>query len=255
MILFFNQPQSTGPFVYAIGDVHGQITQLEALLALLPLTSEDTLLFLGDYIDRGENSRAVVERLIEIKAERPDTIFLRGNHEELLLNAFDEQEETRTEEGEDAEVPEKTLLWLQNGGWETLRSYSPSEFSDWKAVFPETHLQFFRDTKREHITDAYHFVHAGIALPGQIWDGMEYGLDDRLWIREPFLSSGDDYNGRIVIFGHTPQRTGRPLMMRNKIGLDTAAVFGGPLTAAALDMTAIGRKRLKPKFYQIKYPT
>jgi serine/threonine protein phosphatase 1 len=60
-------------------------------------------------------------------------------------------------------------------------------------------------------------------------------LDPRLWIREPFLESDADFDGKIVVFGHTPQRTGEPLVLPNKIGLDTAAAYGGPLTAAALD--------------------
>ena len=260
MNLFFSHPPSEGPFLYAIGDVHGQITQLDELLTQLPLIPEDRLVFLGDYIDRGEDSRAVVERLLEIKAERPNTVFLRGNHEELLMNALSEA----NGDGIDAnvhgelEVPEKILLWFQNGGYDTLRSYAPDGLTpeviaEWQTLIPETHLEFFGETKREFVTDTYHFVHAGIALPGQIWDGMEYGLDDRLWIREPFLSSSEEYEGRIVVFGHTPQRTGRPLVLKNKIGLDTAAVFGGNLTAAALDPKAVGRRRLKPKFYQARF--
>ncbi len=248
---FFQKTVSEGPFIFAIGDVHGQITLLNELLQKIPAAPEDRFLFLGDYIDRGEDSNAVIERLLALKGERPDTIFLRGNHEELLLNALTDDCPDESEI-ERSGFPEKTMLWLQNGGWDTLRSYAPEDLGDWKAVFPETHLEFFRDTRREFLTDAYHFVHAGIALPGQIWDGMEYGLDDRLWIREPFLSSSADYNGRIVIFGHTPQRTGRPLVMRNKIGLDTAAVFGGTLTAAALDPLAEGRGRSRPKFYQVR---
>ena len=106
----------------------------------------------------------------------------------------------------------------------------------------------------EYVTKHYHFVHAGLLPPGRHWEGEGWGLDPRLWIREPFLSSRADFDGRTVVFGHTPQMSGLPLIARNKIGLDTAAVFGGPLTAAAFESDFSGRKAPPPRFYQVENP-
>ena len=232
---------------------------LNALLSKLlelPLQPDDTVVFLGDYIDRGENGRGVIETLLQWREQRPDTIFLRGNHEQLLLDALEKSPEPAA--GSDlARRAELTLDWLQNGGVETLLSYAPAGFQAWcetvdyvllripagplaayKASFagwleaiPPQHREFLKATQMDYITPRYHFVHAGLLTPGQNWASEGWAIDPRLWIREPFLSNRADFDGRIVVFGHTPQRKGRPLIHRNKIGLDTGAAFGGPLTA------------------------
>ena len=230
---------------------------LNALLAELPLAGDDTLLFVGDYIDRGENSCAVVEKMLELRDERGENaIFLRGNHEQMLLDALDKSAPPElSEDGQFAVFDDITLLWLQNGGADTLLSYGLQNPAEWREAIPAAHIEFYRATRLEYITDAYHFVHAGIALPNQRWEGMEHGLDSRLWIREPFLASRADYDGRLVVFGHTPQLNGRPLVMRNKIGIDTGAVFGGPLTAAALESNpSEADKRKATRFYQALHP-
>ena len=232
---------------------------LRALLAKLdgvPLHNEDVCVFLGDYVDRGEDSRAVIETLLEWRERRPDSIFLRGNHEQLMLDVRDAPDGT-----EQVERARLSLIWLQNGGSETLLSYGVPGFREWFDVarpvlkrlpldmlqdlkdsfelwldaIPEPHWQFLRDTEMEYVTERYHFVHAGLLAPGQTWEAEGWSIDPRLWIREPFVSSRADFGGRIVIFGHTPQGSGRPLIHSNKVGLDTGAVFGGPLTAAVFD--------------------
>ena len=241
--------------IYAVGDIHGKSMMLRSLLDGLPFTPDDTLLFLGDYIDRGEDSCAVVEMLIDLQAQHEHCIFLRGNHEQMLLEARDGPPPHRRPFTIVPVYSEPMQLWLQNGGSDALASYGADDPFDWWDALPETHWKFFRATQMEHITDAYHFVHAGIALPGERWEGMEYGLDSRLWIREPFLDSEADYDGRVVVFGHTPQTTGRPLIHANKIGIDTGAVFGGPLTAAALDPDAAGEARTQGAFYQVTSQT
>jgi serine/threonine protein phosphatase 1 len=227
--------------IYAIGDIHGQISMLNALLDMLHEEGfepgRDTLLFLGDYIDRGEDSRATVERMLEIQREYPDTIFLRGNHEQMLLDARDGELPTVNDAGTMAIFSDATLLWLQNGGMNALDSYGGlTNPLEWWEMIPDAHWDFFRSTCMEHITPQYHFVHAGLLPPGARWEGEPHGLDPRLWVREPFLHSRHDFEGRVVVFGHTPQQTGRPLIQRNKIGLDTGAVFGGNLTAGAFDV-------------------
>lgn len=238
--------------LYAIGDIHGQVTMLRTLLGKLRddgLSPQDTLVFLGDYVDRGENSCGVIEMLLALRAEYPNTIFLRGNHEQLMLNARDAPPPEYDADEKELALPEALQLWLVNGGGETLVSYRPDMTIDdllrWWEILPESHWEFVEATELEYITERYHFVHAGLLPPGRTWEGAEMGLDPRLWIREPFLSSRADFGGRVVVFGHTPQMNGRPFRKPNRLGLDTAAVFGRRLTAAALDPVASGR-RLPP---------
>jgi serine/threonine protein phosphatase 1 len=232
---------------------------LDALLGQIldqPLAAEDTVVFLGDYVDRGEDSRGVIDTLLRWQDRHPNTIFLRGNHEQLMLDAYSGTSESAATSDPGLRT-QLTLAWLQNGGVETLLSYEAPGFGEWcetidyrflripadpltafKSAFPAwlesvppSHWQFLRETQMEYVTAHYHFVHAGLLPPGKTWESEGWTIDPRLWVREPFLSSRADFDGRLVVFGHTPQRSGRPLVQRNKIGLDTGAVFGGPLTA------------------------
>src|SRR5579871_4653466 len=109
-----------------------------------------------------------------------------------------------------------TLNWLQNGGVETWFSYGVKDNLRWWEAVPDSHWAFLRETQMEYVTPRYHFVHAGLLPPGEAWEASGWDIDPRLWIREPFLSSDADFEGRIVVFGHTPQRTGQPLIERNK---------------------------------------
>lgn len=249
--------EATG-LIYAIGDIHGQVTMLRSLLSLLralPLRDEDTLLFLGDYVDRGEDSRAVIEALIELREERSNVVFLRGNHEQLMLDACDSPLSEPISPDGYLIHSEETTHWLQNGGAETLFSYGVEDFLNWRERIPYAHWEFVRATEMEYITERYHFVHAGLLPPGRTWEGAAYGLDPRLWIREPFLSYRQPFSGRIAVFGHTPQRSGHPLVQRNKLGLDTGAVFGGPLTAAIIDPDARISRFRAPDTIQIEHAT
>lgn len=246
--------------IYAVGDIHGQVTMLRALLECLreqPLRPEDTLVFLGDYIDRGEDSCAVIETLLELRAQHNDTIFLRGNHEQMMLAARDGTPPKYLAEQDALELSEVFQIWLANGGVEALNSYgltwSVEDLPRWWETIPEAHWTFLRDTQMEYITERYHFVHAGILPPGARWDEEGIASDPRLWIREPFLSGRADFGGRIVVFGHTPQQSGRPLLKKNKIGLDTGAVFGGPLTAAAFDLDAPAHQYLPVRLFQAEH--
>ncbi len=197
---------------YAIGDVHGRADLLARLLARI----EDhragrprRLVFLGDAVDRGPDSAGAVAILRELQAREPDGVTcLMGNHEAMLL---------------DAAAGTNPDLWRINGGGATLASYGvahpgdlPAEVVAWIAALPTLH----GDPQRW-------YVHGGLD-PGR--DAAASDRETRLWMREPFLSSGHDF-GRHVVHGHTPTRTGRPELRARRTNLDTGAVFGGPLTA------------------------
>jgi len=234
--------------LYAIGDIHGQIGLLRRMLAGLEreLAKDDCLIFVGDYVDRGPDSNGVIELLMDVQQRRPDTLFLRGNHEQLMLDSRDGAPP------EPSPIPglilhsDTTLNWLQNGGVETLLSYEVRDFLRWWEFVPDSHWRFIEATQAEWVTERYHFVHAGLLPPGATWEGSGTIYDPRLWIREPFLSTDHDF-GRTVVFGHTPQLSGNPLVMHNKIGIDTAAAYGGPLTAVRLDNAG----SVEPQFIQI----
>lgn len=246
--------------IYAIGDIHGQYTMLCELLEQLsriPLGPYDRIVFLGDYIDRGENSCAVISKLLEIREQRPSTVFLRGNHEQLMLDARAGEPPIEGADPGSVLLDSPTLHWFENGGVATLFSYRPeidtADLLHWWDLIPDEHWKFLESTGLEFMTEQYHFVHAGLVPPGKEWEYADIGLDPRLWIREPFISSRADF-GRVVVFGHTPQRRGRPLIKRNKLGLDTGAVFGGSLTAAGLDETDRVRPNQRYTFYQVESP-
>ena len=218
---------------YAVGDVHGRLDLLDQLLAAI---DEDVrrrpprkalLVFLGDLIDRGPDSRAVVERLRTFRHDRLKPYFLAGNHEEVLLRLL---------------KGERGILssWLQYGGAECLRSYGfdpeklelrneRAALSAIRNVIPAEHASFiggFADTLR---FGDYLFVHAGIR-PGI--DISMQSQSDLRWIRSPFLDDKTDH-GMIVVHGHTICSDVE--MEPNRIGIDTGAYRTGRLTALALE--------------------
>ncbi len=198
---------------FAIGDIHGCLPSLEALLEKLnPLLDPqgDAIVFIGDYVDRGPDPRGVIERIIKLREEFPNVICLMGNHEDLFLNWVTK--------GEDLE------LYLYNGGGSTIRSYSKGG----RFELPPSHLEFLESLLLYYETDRYLFVHAGLR-PGVPLEQQQ--RMDLLWIRREFIFSMHDF-GKIVVFGHTPLR--EPLVMDNKIGIDTGAVYGGRLTCVEL---------------------
>lgn len=175
----------------------------------LPLCRNDKLIFLGDYIDRGPDSKAVVERLISL-GQTYDCVFLRGNHEWMMLNYI--------LSGRDFE------LWMMNGAHATIRSYT-----DVKKI-PLEHLEFLKSTIYYHVEGEYLFVHAGVRpyVPLEKQDNF-----DLVWIREEFIYSENPLAGYKVIFGHTPFRD--VFVSNDKIGIDTGCVYGGRLTAFRVD--------------------
>jgi serine/threonine protein phosphatase 1 len=219
---------------FAVGDVHGQAEKLRALLALLHAHAApgDALVFLGDLIDRGPDSRDVLEVVLaEAQGNWPGPVHaLRGNHEAMLLDALDG----------DPEVVRAG--WLQYGGLDTLDSYGGEEWAleNWSAHLPPAHLDFFRSLGLWHQDQHGIYVHAGLR-PGR--QPHETGEETLLWVREKFYAS--DYRWeKVVVFGHSPRAEPpdgpeaaprwRPMNRPEKIGLDTGAGHGGPLTAVVL---------------------
>ena len=200
---------------YAIGDIHGYLNKLVALIERIKPTRYDTLVFLGDYIDRGPDSRQVVDYLLKLSAKVP-CVFLRGNHEELLLDYL---ATGRHEE-----------LWLENGGQALIDNYVQGKLTpaSLKAALPAAHLNFFNNLKYYHEDDAYIYVHAGL-LPGLPLD--EQQPEVLCWIRNDFFQNATRREKKVV-FGHT--HFALPMLTQDKIGIDTGAAYGGPLTAVKL---------------------
>ena len=201
--------------LYAVGDIHGQIHMLEALVERVPFKEDDEIVFLGDSIDRGRDSRAVVEFLIGFKREFPNTVFLQGNHEDMLLDYL-------TRGGN-----YYPGVYLMNGGDATLESYDPDGMGE--VLLPPSHREFFDGLLWIHVSRGFIFVHAGLrpGVPIDRQDPM-----DMVWIREEFLDAEYDF-GKPVVFGHTPGWE-----IKNKLpyylGIDTRAVSGGCLTCVQL---------------------
>jgi len=202
--------------IYAIGDIHGCLDKLRALMDQIEPEidpAQDTLVFLGDYIDRGPSSFEVVEYLIHLKARFPDVVFLKGNHEEMLefyLNGVD-----RT-------------IYLVNGGNQTLENYLDHSDPNEPDPIPVAHRNFLSSLTLFHETQKYIFVHAGLKEKVPL-DRQKN--EDLLWIREKFIYSTYEFEKQVV-FGHTPFT--EPLVMPNKIGVDTGAVYGNKLTCVKL---------------------
>ena len=203
---------------FAVGDIHGCLGKLKRLMHACTARAEGRparYVFLVDYVDRGPNSRGVIDYLIERQREdRAGVTCLRGNHEQLALDAHRD--------------PDAMPLWLANSGAATQRNY-------WQTggVMSAEHLAWIDALPFCHDDGLRFFVHAGIDLDVPL-DAQD--RDTMLWIREPFLSLGDNFDtGRFIVHGHTPQMSGKPDLRRRRVNLDTAAVIGGPLTAAVFD--------------------
>jgi serine/threonine protein phosphatase 1 len=213
LLAFHRRNDPADMLTYAIGDIHGCADLLDALLARIEAHAAGEpyrLVFLGDYIDRGPDSARVLQTVSRLHWSDPGRVAcLMGNHEAMLLSAL-------TTPGADA-------LWLRNGGAETLASFGVDE----AAAIPGDVLDWIEGLQTVHADARRWFVHAGFR-PGSDPETAE--VQDRLWIREPFLAEDHDF-GRHVVHGHTPQTGGNPEVRPFRTNLDTGAVYGGALTA------------------------
>ncbi len=205
--------------IFAVGDIHGCHRKLLSLMERLPIDADtDFLVFLGDYIDRGPQSRDVIEYLLEVRSKVRNTVFLLGNHEYALL------EYCRTGNLD-------YLRMLRSMGVEeTLSSYSNSAVCSLGdlSFLPAEHIRFLESLRLYFRLDGYLFIHAG-TIPGEDLDNCP--LDRLLTVRDRFLHD-ERASNEITVFGHTPFET--PLVTQNKIGIDTGAAHGNLLTAVEL---------------------
>lgn len=220
-----------GQRVYAVGDVHGRLDLFDAIIAAIEDddaargAARTTIVLLGDLVDRGPDSAAVIARAQALAARRPVRVLC-GNHEEMFLKSFDDLEVLRA--------------FLRYGGRETVLSY-PIDPAEWNSatlrqaqymmqlIVPTGDLDFIRKFEDWIEIGDYLFVHAAIAPDVPL---EQQSRRDLRWMREPFLSHAGDH-GRIVVHGHTI--TDEPEVRHNRIGIDTGAYVTGKLTALGLD--------------------
>lgn len=202
---------------FAIGDIHGCCDKLEDLISLIDPRPDDRLVFLGDYVDRGDRVVDVIDYLITLSKTFP-CIFLKGNHEDMFLSFL--------------EFGNNRTVFFANGGIKTVESYaSPEVFVSAEQIvrtMPDDHRDFFTRLRWHFEDEQYLYVHAGIKPHVAMADQDRYDL---IWIRDEFIFSPTGL-AKKVIFGHTP--FARPLVNPDKIGIDTGAVYGGCLTAVQL---------------------
>ncbi len=237
--------------IYAIGDIHGQTGMLDAALDKIEADGgpDAKIVFLGDYVDRGPDSKGVLQRLIDGQSAGRNWTFLKGNHDRMMEWFL--------------ETPprhDSYLLvgyhWLHDrlGGRETLASYGVTDFDrrqfnvaeEFRQNAPQSHVDFLRGLELSHTAGPLFLAHAGIR-PGIALD--QQAENDLLWIRQEFHSDSSDH-GHLIVHGHTPVE--HATHYGNRINLDTGAGYDQPLTTAVFQgrdcwlLTEKGRQPLRP---------
>lgn len=241
--------------IYAIGDIHGQMAQLDHVLSLIEADGgpDAHIVFLGDYTDRGPDSCAVLDTLIEGRDAGRNWTFLKGNHDRMfewfMASPIRHDPYMMVE-----------LYWLHErlGGNTTLASYGVDAAghrrekdvqADALQAVPQAHLDFLGALHLTHTTGSLMFVHAGIRPGVPLSDQTE---EDMLWIRQEFHSS-TDVHPKLIVHGHTPVEAASHY--GNRINLDTGAGYGSPLTAAVFEGSEVwtlkntGRQALERAFF------
>ncbi|HXQ52608.1 MAG TPA: metallophosphoesterase family protein [Stellaceae bacterium] len=225
-----------GTRLYAIGDIHGRIDLLRQLTRLIEddaashAAPRKVIVYLGDYVDRGDHSREVIERLLREPVPGFESVHLKGNHEDFMVRFLDD---VSAGPG-----------WLSFGGMETLESYGvapPPPHAPLEELLraqrelgqrlPQDHVEFLRALLLSHAEGDYFFAHAGVK-PGVALERQRE--QDLLWIRDEFLLSEAPF-GRVVVHGHTI--AAEPVVRPNRIGIDTGAFKSGRLTALVAEGT------------------
>ncbi|MBX6320974.1 MAG: serine/threonine protein phosphatase [Rhodospirillaceae bacterium] len=221
--------------IYAIGDIHGRADLLGALhdrieadAATAPAGCRRLIVYLGDYVDRGLQSRQVIDMLLEGPPAGFEAVYLKGNHEDCMLRFLDDWE--------------SGPHWFSIGGDATALSYGvrpalglsvaerfQQACRDLKAALPPAHLRFLESLELVYEAGDYVFVHAGLR-PGVPLD--EQDPEDLMWIRDEFLYGPNSWN-RLVVHGHSPSR--EPAVFGHRIGIDTGAFFTNVLTCLVLE--------------------
>ena len=229
------KPTPADRLVYAIGDVHGRLDLLDPLISQIAddaLTHQPSLrpmlIFVGDYVDRGLQSKEVIDRIIALRAAGAFEVrTLKGNHEEAMINFL----------ADAGAGPE----WVEYGGGQTLASYGViqpklrGDANDWERtreelgrLIPPSHLTFLSSLELILVVGDYAFVHAGLRPGLSIQDQDEHDL---MWIRDVFLNERRPFE-KVVVHGHTPEEA--PYVGLCRIGIDTGAYATGVLTAVRL---------------------
>ena len=215
--------------LYAIGDLHGCPRTLDALGLCLPvLTPDDTVVFLGDYVDRGPDSAGVIDRLLGFEAAAahgtgPACVFLRGNHDQMMLDYADGIGDTE--------------LWWANGGQSTLNGYLAAGHES----LPGDHIDFLRRTVLSHVQGGFAFVHAGLDPRLSVADNLDRAERSvLLWTRTHWNQPLDRWEIPVVC-GHTP--VAEPVDEPRLIGVDTGAVFAGRAGLGRLTAVALPERR------------
>lgn len=235
--LFKTKPAPT-PFlpentrIYCIGDIHGRLDLITQLMKRIQYHAQHfagkiIIVYLGDYIDRGPQSKGVIDFILHNTQPNMHYVYLRGNHEQTLLDFLHNEAVGKS--------------WLSYGGHTTLASYGvaitkiptkPTDFlalqSQLRAKLPATHYQFLLQTQLFYSVGSYFFVHAGI--------NPHYSLakqrpEDLLWIRDEFIHTKKPFE-KIIVHGHTI--TDAAELLPHRIGIDTGAYLTGVLTSLAL---------------------
>lgn len=221
-----------GVRIYAVGDIHGRVDLLREVLQRIDRdkmqhpTARSIEVFLGDYIDRGPQSREVIQALVERRIDC-EVVCLRGNHEALLEQFF--------------QRPGVFAQWRELGGGETLLSYDlaaptrPTRSGEltlakaFLARFPPSHLAWLRELRDSFELGDYYFVHAGVRPGVPLASQTQHDL---LWIRREFLE-WPEYFDKMIVHGHTPVE--KPVFKHNRINIDTGAYATGELTCLILE--------------------
>lgn len=188
--------------LYCIGDIHGCLTQLKTLMEMIEDDAghrDAKIVFVGDYIDRGPDSKGVVDFLINLKnSKNREYIFLKGNHEDMMMDPYGQRD------------------WWYNGGKQTMDSYRCESFR----LFPEDHQEWFKNLRTYYQYGRFVFVHAGLDPSLKLEDQSEHSM---LWNRKYVGYNGEYEGGYFVTYGHTPLSD--IIRCNNGAGIDTGCVF------------------------------